>query len=154
MEVPAARVAPEQTVAKGELLTSPIPATGFLTTITILTVEVRGRAVYRARIAREANRGLGVNQALAEVISDASIRPAELSVEVRTVSREPIVWIMEAKGPSEAPKGTACSIRMKIQQTAKWPLARNIVGHTIRWNQEAAMRPSITAHMNGVALTV
>src|SRR5437660_12407439 len=101
MEVLAALVGPEQTVAKGELLTSPIRATGLLTTLTIFTLEVRGREVNRARIAREARRGLGATRELVEKILDASIKEEELLAEVRTVSREPIAWIREAKGLSE-----------------------------------------------------
>jgi hypothetical protein len=89
MEVLAALAALVQTAARGELLTLPIPATGLLTTLTILTLEVRGREVSRARIVREARRVWGATRELAEKILDASIRQEELSAEVQMGNPEP-----------------------------------------------------------------
>ena len=78
MEVLAALAAQEQTVVKEELLTSPIPATGLLIILKVLTLEVGDREVNPARIPREARRGLAAIPEMKELILDASIKGEEL----------------------------------------------------------------------------
>ena len=78
----------------------------------MLTLEVRGQEVPQAQIAREARRGSGANRELEEVILDVSTKQEGPAAGVRTASRGPIAWIMEAKVPLEAKKGWASSIRL------------------------------------------
>ena len=118
MEVLAVMVVPAPTAAEGVLLTSPIPAIGYLTTLITLTLEVRGREVRRARIAREGRRGSGAIRELAEVILVALIKQEELSAAVQMVSRGPIAWIREVKVALEGKKAWASSIRLRIPQIA------------------------------------
>ena len=121
MEALAAWVAREQTAVKGELLTSPIRAIGLPTTLTMLTLEVRGPGVNRARIAREVPQGLEATRELKEVTLAASRNQEELWDQVQTASQEPIAWIMEAKVRSGAKKAWASSILTLIPPTARPP---------------------------------
>src|SRR5205085_7112509 len=97
----------------------PIPATGLPTTLTMLTLEVRGPGVNRARIAREVPPGLEATRELKEVTLAASRNQEELWDEVQTASQEPIAWIMEVKVRSATEKAWASSILTLIKPTAR-----------------------------------